>query len=100
MNVVEPLFVELEIYNESLDEQEFVESCLALLKTKTVLERGLIMSFAKRNRSTIGDQPSFNPVISEKTKVLAVERYRKAAALDLSQFKQVDRLYMLDHISK
>lgn len=37
--ILKPLLVELETYNETLDEQEFVESGLALLETGTVLDK-------------------------------------------------------------
>ena len=43
----------MEEYEESLDKEEFVESCIVLLQSATVYERGLVMNYGKTiNKNT------------------------------------------------
>lgn len=88
------MLVELEEYDETLDELEFVESCLSLLKTTTVAERTLIFEY----RKAVGpcpEQYSFAPYVSERSKELAASRLKKMDEVDLTSYNQVDRLYIM-----
>ena len=78
LKVIEPLLLELEVFHESLDELEFVESCLALLKTKSIAERNTIMDFGKPTRP---EQPrfTFTPVISKRSKELASAKLKNVS---------------------
>jgi hypothetical protein len=83
LKVIGPLLIELENFNESLDELEFVESCIALLKSKTVAERSFILEFGKQNKLK-EVRHSFTPYISDKSKELAVHKLKKVSQVDLS----------------
>jgi hypothetical protein len=42
-----PLLLEMEMYDESLDREEFVESAIALLQGLTIHDRNLVLNFGK-----------------------------------------------------
>jgi hypothetical protein len=42
--VLRPLIKEIEEFNETLDKDEFIESCINLLQTLTVAERNILIN--------------------------------------------------------
>jgi hypothetical protein len=100
LTVIKPLLVELETFSETLDEQEFVESVIALLERGTVADKAIILDFNRQWRSSV-IEPSFTPQISEKTKKLASKALKRDAKnfnMDLND--QVLRFAIQDEVSK
>ena len=48
LQVLMPLLIELETYDEKLDKGEFVQSVLALYKTLTITEKNAIRNFGRK----------------------------------------------------
>lgn len=48
LQILKPLLQEMEQLGESLDQEEFVESCLNLMKTLTIDERAKLLSFKRK----------------------------------------------------
>jgi len=46
--VFKPLLIEMETYQESLDQEEFVESATVLLKSLPISSKNLILDFGRR----------------------------------------------------
>ena len=68
--VLKPLLVEIEIYQESLNLSEFINSSFALLESLTTQSRNIILNF-DASRKPVQESPSFQPLISDRTKQLA-----------------------------
>lgn len=43
--ILQPLLTEMEQLNETLDLEEFIESCLMLYKTLSVTDRAILINF-------------------------------------------------------
>lgn len=58
LKVLQPLLIEMEEFLESLDQDEFVDSCINLLKTLTVAERHNLLK-QPRSSSNSRTDPTF-----------------------------------------
>lgn len=69
---LKPLLIEMEAYDESLDEEEFIESVLNLLNQFTIEQRNDILHFQESaKRGTQANPLTFKPRISKHSKELA-----------------------------
>lgn len=77
--IFKPLLIELETYNEELDEDEFIESSIVLYESLDINSRNIILSMGKKvskSRSGVESENKFHPQISKKSAALA-EMQRK-----------------------
>jgi len=60
--IFKPLLIELETYNEDLDEEEFVESALVLYEKLDIRSRNSILDICRKvPRSNVGAPEMFTP---------------------------------------
>lgn len=83
--ILKPLLIELEAYDEELDQEEFVESALVLFNSLDINSKNIVLSIGKkvsRCKSELGEQNKFKPEISKRSKKLAEEaRARRDPAI-------------------
>ena len=95
--VFKPLLIEMETYQEQLDQEEFIESSEALLKAATNEERLTILNFGRRQKPV--EQYSFQPKLTNKTNEIAKRVIKKYDALRPSK-DPVQRFQIMSDISK
>ena len=66
------MLTEVKDFNCALDAEEFIGSCLNLLKTLSVAERALLVDWRSKQESTL-EQHSFRPEINPISKAILGE---------------------------
>lgn len=67
--VFKPLLLEMDNFNEELDETEFIESSLILLQSCTINDRNAILNFGKKKKKA--NDYSFTPEINQNSSRIA-----------------------------
>ena len=71
LQIFKPLLVELETYDEDLDQEEFVQSGLALLEKLDINSRNTVVNFGKKiPRSHFEVENRFHPQISKRSQLI------------------------------
>jgi hypothetical protein len=71
--VIKPIVDEIRRFNESLDIEEFIASCLNLLKTVTVVERENLLNWKHKVSKDFEPKKTFHPSISKVSKAILNE---------------------------
>jgi hypothetical protein len=87
--IFKPLLIELETFDEALDQEEFIASALALCEKLDVNSKSIILNLGKRvprSLSNFETENRFKPQISKKSQVLAgQQRSRREGGLPIEK---------------
>lgn len=74
--IFKPLLVEMETFEEQLDQQEFIESSLVLMQRCTVSERATVLNFGQKKKLATEQYP-YAPSINRNSSRLATKIHKK-----------------------
>lgn len=64
LHCLQPLLSEMQLMQESLDKQEFIQSAMNLYQTLSPQDRQILMAFDPKARKAKGPEYTFKPVIN------------------------------------